>query len=228
MLETSNPDDQNTIAREVGVGAAEYLTRLIRPNDKIVMSWGNSLLGMVNALTLPPVQMRNLSMIQGLGGLGNPNVAIHGAELVRRAAKALSAQPVLFPAPAIAATAALLDAIYADPFVSHTLELARSADLAFVGIGSADKLHLAKAAIAAGFRLLLTHLAGAFGNYVQIESAIRIGLLEAPRNLIHAAGNTALRSARMLLLADRELTVPCIEHVASPPTPLFKKNLLLP
>ncbi len=47
------------------------------------------------------------------------------------------------------------------------------------------------------------HLAGAFGNYVQIESALRIGLLEAPHALIHAAGNTALRGAKMLLLADR-------------------------
>jgi hypothetical protein len=41
----------------------------------------------------------------------------------------------------------------------------------------------------------------AFGNYVQIESALRIGLLEAPHAIIHAAGNTALRGARMLLLA---------------------------
>ena len=139
VVETSNPDDQNTIAREVGAAAAEYLTRLIRPHDKIVLSWGNSLLGMVNALTAKThAPVRNLSMIQGLGGLGNPNVAIHGAELVRRAAKALGAQPVQFPAPAIAATAAVRDAIYADPYVSHTLDLARSADLAFVGIGSAN------------------------------------------------------------------------------------------
>ncbi|MCL2661421.1 MAG: sugar-binding transcriptional regulator [Acidobacteriaceae bacterium] len=139
VLETSGPDDQNTIAREVGVVAAEYLTRLIRPNDKIVMSWGNSLLGMVNALTARShAPQRNLAMIQGLGSLGNPNAAIHGAELVRRAARALGAQPVLFPAPAIAATETLRDAIYADPYVTHTLDMARSADLAFVGIGSVD------------------------------------------------------------------------------------------
>src|SRR5208283_2029889 len=54
------------------------------------------------------------------------------------------------------------------------------------------ELQLAKGAIAAGFRLLLKrlsaaagdlqsiYLAGAFGNYVQIESAIDIGLIEAP------------------------------------------------
>ncbi len=88
------------------------------------------------------------------------------------------------------------------------------------------ELQLAKAAIAAGFRILLKrlnasavdlhsiHLAGAFGNYVQIESALRIGLLESPRALIHAAGNTALRGAKMLLLADREPTLPPIQHIS--------------
>jgi DNA-binding transcriptional regulator LsrR (DeoR family) len=139
IVETSGPNNQNTIARELGAGAAEYLMRLLRPNDKIVISWGNSLLGMVNALASKSrIQLRNLKLIQALGGLGNPNVAIHGAELVRRAARALGAQAVMIPAPAIAASSAVRDAIYADPYVSQTLTLARSANLAFVGIGSSD------------------------------------------------------------------------------------------
>jgi uncharacterized 2Fe-2S/4Fe-4S cluster protein (DUF4445 family) len=88
------------------------------------------------------------------------------------------------------------------------------------------ELQLAKAAIASGFRLLLKrmgatvgslqriHLAGAFGNYVQAESAIAIGLLEVPIERIHAAGNTALRGAKMLLLASGEPALPAIEHVS--------------
>jgi len=96
------------------------------------------------------------------------------------------------------------------------------------------ELQLAKAAIAAGFRLLLKrlgaqssslrsiHLAGAFGNYVQIDAALRIGLLEAPHNLIHAAGNTALRGAKMLLLAQREPTLPPIRHMSLAADPAFQ------
>jgi len=96
------------------------------------------------------------------------------------------------------------------------------------------ELQLAKGAIAAGFRLLLKHLgasirdlssihlAGAFGNYVQIDSALRIGLFEAPRSIIHAAGNTALRGAKMLLLADREPALPPIEHVSLAADPAFQ------
>ncbi len=87
------------------------------------------------------------------------------------------------------------------------------------------ELQLAKAAIASGFSLLLDrlgadardlkriHLAGAFGNYVRIESAVTIGLIEAPMELIQAAGNTALRGAKMMLLAKDEPVLPGIEHV---------------
>jgi uncharacterized 2Fe-2S/4Fe-4S cluster protein (DUF4445 family) len=70
--------------------------------------------------------------------------------------------------------------------------------------------------------LLAIHLAGAFGNYVQIESAIRIGLLEFPHTLIHAAGNTALRGAKLLLLVECEPTLPPIEHISLAADPAFQ------
>ncbi|MGD0520812.1 MAG: ASKHA domain-containing protein [Terracidiphilus sp.] len=88
------------------------------------------------------------------------------------------------------------------------------------------ELQLAKSAIASGFRLLIKHLgvaagdiqsvslAGAFGNYVQIDSAIGVGMLEMPRERIHAAGNTALRGAKILLLSASEPVLPEVEHVS--------------
>ena len=73
------------------------------------------------------------------------------------------------------------------------------------------QLQLAKGAIAAGVRLLLTmwdatfddlgklYLAGAFGNYVNRLSAQRIGLLQAPLEKVVPAGNTALLGAKIAL-----------------------------
>jgi uncharacterized 2Fe-2S/4Fe-4S cluster protein (DUF4445 family) len=96
------------------------------------------------------------------------------------------------------------------------------------------ELQLAKGAIA--FKLLLkrlgadaaalskVHLAGAFGNYVQIESAVRIGLIQAPRNVIHAAGNTALRGAKMLLLSVEQPALPPIEHIGLAADPEFQNE----
>jgi uncharacterized 2Fe-2S/4Fe-4S cluster protein (DUF4445 family) len=76
------------------------------------------------------------------------------------------------------------------------------------------ELQLAKGAIGAGVRLLLTehgitaagldkvHLAGAFGNYVDASSARKIGLLQFEPSQIHPSGNTALLGAKMALYAD--------------------------
>lgn len=73
------------------------------------------------------------------------------------------------------------------------------------------ELQLAKGAIAAGLRLLATqwgttveglhrvHLAGAFGNYLNLRSARRIGLLPVDPSRIAPAGNSALRGAKLAL-----------------------------
>jgi DNA-binding transcriptional regulator LsrR (DeoR family) len=138
VVETTDHRNQNVVARELGAGAAEYLLRVVRPNDKIVMSWGNSLLGMVDALPYSRrANAEGLAVIQGLGGLGDPSQEIHATQIVARAAKALGAQAILLPAPAIVSRKAARDAYCADPYVDKALKMARSADLAFVGIGSA-------------------------------------------------------------------------------------------
>jgi uncharacterized 2Fe-2S/4Fe-4S cluster protein (DUF4445 family) len=83
-----------------------------------------------------------------------------------------------------------------------------------VGITQSDirELQLAKGAIAAGLRILAgrwgarldeidaVYLAGAFGNYVNVESARRIGLLESDAARIVPCGNTSLRGVKMALL----------------------------
>ena len=100
------------------------------------------------------------------------------------------------------------------------------------------ELQLAKAAIAAGFRLLLQgrganaadldriHLAGAFGNYVQAASAVGIGLLEFPKQRIVPSGNTALHGAKMLLLSASGPALPTIEHVALAADPGFQDEFV--
>jgi len=76
------------------------------------------------------------------------------------------------------------------------------------------QMQLAKAAIRAGIRLLQKKvgledcdierilLAGAFGNYIRKESALRVGLLPAvPMEKIRFVGNAAASGARMILLS---------------------------
>jgi uncharacterized 2Fe-2S/4Fe-4S cluster protein (DUF4445 family) len=90
------------------------------------------------------------------------------------------------------------------------------------------QIQLAKAAIRAGIKLLQTKLglddsnikhiflAGAFGNYIRAESAMRIGLLpHVPLDRIYFVGNAAASGAHMILLSRqwRQLAVNLAERI---------------
>lgn len=75
------------------------------------------------------------------------------------------------------------------------------------------ELQLAKAAIAAGVEMLsrewgtnidglaALYIAGAFGNYINLNSARRIGLIGVPDGRVHVVGNTALLGAKIALFS---------------------------
>ncbi len=110
-----------------------------------------------------------------------------------------------------------------------------------VGLTQSDirELQLAKAAIAAGVRILVRrwgaepgevtrlHLAGAFGNYVSRGSARRTGLIDFPLDRVQPAGNTALLGAKLALFAREaggfEHLRSRIEHVPLAADPEFQE-----
>jgi DNA-binding transcriptional regulator LsrR (DeoR family) len=138
VIETSNFEDQFVVAKEVGVGAAEYMRRVVQPHDSIVISWGGSLLGMVNALysVSQQIELDGIKVIQGLGGLGDPNKEVHAADLTRRLAQVFGGEAVLLPTPGVAGTRESRDTYFEDPYISHILKQAQSANLAVMGIGA--------------------------------------------------------------------------------------------
>jgi uncharacterized 2Fe-2S/4Fe-4S cluster protein (DUF4445 family) len=100
------------------------------------------------------------------------------------------------------------------------------------------ELQLAKAAIAAGLRILCArrgarvqdlhrvYLAGAFGNYVRVSSAERIGLLEIDPDRVEPAGNTALRGAKLALLHPEALEAIQVDHIELASEPGFQDTFV--
>jgi uncharacterized 2Fe-2S/4Fe-4S cluster protein (DUF4445 family) len=98
------------------------------------------------------------------------------------------------------------------------------------------ELQLAKGAIAAGIEVLLRrlgasprqvarfYLAGAFGNYVNAESAWRIGLLPVEPSRVVAAGNTSLRGVKTALFdtGGLDAVAAVTEHVSLGADPEFQ------
>ncbi len=81
-----------------------------------------------------------------------------------------------------------------------------------------QEFQLAKAAIAAGLSILIRklgikeeaisaiYIAGAFGNYINLENMVRTGMMEFPLERFHKLGNSALIGAKMFLFSEREVT----------------------
>jgi len=111
-----------------------------------------------------------------------------------------------------------------------------------VSLTQADirELQLAKAAVAAGVRILLRrwgageedvsrlYLAGAFGNYINQASARRIGLIGFAEQKVEPAGNTALLGAKLALFqAGSELEFAAVrrrvEHISLASDPEFQE-----
>jgi uncharacterized 2Fe-2S/4Fe-4S cluster protein (DUF4445 family) len=104
------------------------------------------------------------------------------------------------------------------------------------------ELQLAKGAIAAGLIILLQetgatladldqiYLAGAFGNYINRESATRIGLVPIAPNKVIQAGNTALLGAKLALFpeyrAEFDSLQRQIQHVPLNERADFQENFL--
>lgn len=138
VVEITDYQDHDMVTREIGAAAAELLIRILQDFDTLAISWGSSLLGMVNALyaSIIRIDVRGTQIVQSLGGLGDPTNDTHAAELTRRLANVLGGQGVLLPAPGIVGSQAASEAFRTDPHVQHALQTAASANIAFMGIGA--------------------------------------------------------------------------------------------
>ena len=130
-----SPTDQggSDVIRSLGPAAAACLVRRLQGNEVVALTWGTTLLAVVDAL--PVQRWPQMRVVQMLGGLGQPEADVYGADLARRMAEAFGAKLRLIPSPGIVSSRVVRDALLADPQISDTLALGAHADVALVGIG---------------------------------------------------------------------------------------------
>lgn len=137
----ANPvdDSPNAILNAIGSTAAKCLMRTLRGEEVIAMTWGRTLLSMINALqssTGAPIRdWHRMRIVQALGGLGNPEDDIYSVVLVHRLARTLGAKANSLSAPGIVASPTVYEAMINDLQISNTLKLAARADIALLGLG---------------------------------------------------------------------------------------------
>jgi DNA-binding transcriptional regulator LsrR (DeoR family) len=168
VVETATSADQESISREIGTAAADYLLRVLQPQERVVISWGGTVKAMVDALARASRTERaeGTMVIQGLGGLGDPGRESHASDLTRRMARSLGATPVLLPAPGVAGTRDARNAFCKDDQVSRALRAGQTATIAVMGIGvpRRDSVLLTEGSIVSWNELRQLQSSGAVGD----------------------------------------------------------------
>lgn len=120
----------------VGNLAAQVFTSYLKPAARVAISWGRSLQSMVNALD--HVERQDVTLVALMGGMTDIPNSISGETLIRSMADKLSADFQVLHAPTIVMNREVKKALMMEPSVRNVIEAARTADVAFVGIGSRD------------------------------------------------------------------------------------------
>jgi len=131
-------DDENQLMHDLGAAAAYYVENVIKDNEVIgISSWSETLLAMIDAMHFVTGR-KNVSVIQILGGMGNPSAEIHAARLTSRLVNLVNGSAVFLPTPGVVGTEAALQVLMQDEYVSEAIGLFDKVTLALVGIGAVE------------------------------------------------------------------------------------------
>ena len=128
------PDRNDLALNAVGRAAAQSLQKGLRPNSTIAISWGRGLEATV--VNCRKDNIPGLKVTQLMGSLSNVITSVSAEEVGRSLARNLNADFIPFNAPVVVSSQKTRDSLLQEPAVSRTLNIARKADVALVGIGS--------------------------------------------------------------------------------------------
>ncbi len=114
--------------------AAWHLEEILQPQSVIAISWGNGVASAVSAIG--PLSHLRVDVVQMIGSLGNIASVIDGPELARRLSLKLGGSYHYLHAPLFLTNSVTRDGLMEQSTIVETLQLAREAQVALVGVGT--------------------------------------------------------------------------------------------
>ncbi len=150
----------------LGAATAVYLETTLTGGDTVgISSWSATLLAAVEAMRPARASVVD-TVVQVVGGVGDPRVQMQATRLIGRFAAATGAEPLFMPTPGMLGSVSARDTLMADATVSEVVALWRRLTMVLVGIGSLEPSPLLREsgnAMAAADQELL-RAAGAVGD----------------------------------------------------------------
>jgi DNA-binding transcriptional regulator LsrR (DeoR family) len=130
------PDDYQLLLKRLGELGARCVQESLRPGITIGLSWGTGVHAVVRAIPVTPVPDSTIVQLIGSVGAGDPMV--DGVELGRWLAEKLGASFRFLSAPLLVQDEVVARALRRERINADTLEIARRADVAIIGIGTPE------------------------------------------------------------------------------------------
>lgn len=134
LVESDSEMSLDIVKRQIGSAAASYLYRTVKEGDMIGVTWGTTLQAMLDSIQ--PKSIKNLHIVQALGGVGPPEAKAHAADISRRLSQLLNAKLTLLPTPGIVGSVQAKNVLMNDPQVKSALSLLNKINTLYVGIGA--------------------------------------------------------------------------------------------
>lgn len=135
-------DEDEYIKRAIGSAAAFYVESTLKKNEIIgISSWSSTLLQMVEAMH-PLSRKLDAQVVQILGGLGNPEAAIHANRLNERLSRLINGSARFLLAPGVVGSMEARQILLEDPYVKAVVDLFDHMTLALVGIGRVEPSYM--------------------------------------------------------------------------------------
>jgi deoxyribonucleoside regulator len=116
--------------------AADYLSDILEKNSVLAISWGTGVAAAVTAFAQNPT--REVDVVQMIGSVGTVESWIDGPDLARELALKLGGRYYYLAAPLFVDTPLMRDMLIGQPTVCDTLDRARAASVALLGIGTTE------------------------------------------------------------------------------------------
>lgn len=131
-------DRVGAVMSRIGEAAAHFLETTLQTEEVIgISSWSQTIVKMIDNVH-PMSQGKASSVVQTLGGIGDPNVQKHATQVTSRLAQLTGAEAIILQAPAVAASKEARIILLGEKFVREATEQFENITLAFIGIGAIE------------------------------------------------------------------------------------------
>jgi DNA-binding transcriptional regulator LsrR (DeoR family) len=137
--------DETSLTPALGAAAAQYLEASMLGGERIgISSWSSALLATIDSMR-PRYAHQAESVVQLLGGLGQPSAQARATHLITRLVALTGADAVYLPAPGLVASAATRRAFMDDASIDEAVKRYAGLTMLLAGIGSLEPSPLLRA-----------------------------------------------------------------------------------